>query len=63
MFIRSLVILSLAVLAGGCAHKGAVRVDCNGPLRPINQPTSSQPAPVTLEPTNKEAPDLSEKLP
>lgn len=60
---RFLVILSLAFLAAACAHKGAVKVDCNGPLRPINQPTSSQPGPVTVGPTNKEAPNPSEKLP
>jgi len=63
MFIRSLVILTLAVLAAACAHKGAVKVDCNGPLRPINQPTSSQPAPVAVEPTNKDAPKFSERRP
>lgn len=63
MFIRSLVILTLTVLAAACAHKGAVKVDCNGPLRPINQPTSRQPAPVTVEPTNKDARDPSEKRP
>jgi len=63
MFIRSLVILSLALLAAACAHKGPVKVDCNGPLRPINQPTSSQPAPVTVQPKNKEAPNPSERRP
>ena len=63
MFIRSLVILSLTLLAAACAHKAAVKVDCNGPLRPINQPASSRPVPVTVEPTNKEAPNPSERRP
>ena len=63
MYMRSLLILTLAVLAAACAHKGAVKVDCNGPLRPINQPTSSQPAPVTVEPATNEAPNTSEKRP
>ena len=63
MFLRSLLILTLAALAVACAHKGAVKVECDGPLRPINQPIASQPAPVTVEPATKEVPNAPEKQP
>ena len=33
----SVLILCLVALSA-CAHRGAVRVDCTGPLRPINRP-------------------------
>ena len=29
--------LILTVILAGCAHRGAMRVDCDGPLRPINR--------------------------
>ena len=31
-------LLILTVTLAGCAHRGAMRVDCDGPLRPINRP-------------------------
>jgi hypothetical protein len=34
----SILIVCLISLSA-CAHRGAVRVDCKGPLRPINRPT------------------------
>lgn len=33
-------------VAAGCAHKGAVRVQCDGVLRPINSPQMSFPVSV-----------------
>jgi hypothetical protein len=30
----------------GCAHKGAVRVRCEGPLRPVNAPVGAPAAPA-----------------
>jgi hypothetical protein len=43
-------LLILATLVVGCAHRGAVRVECDGPLRPINPPMSLKDAPVTVVP-------------
>jgi hypothetical protein len=63
MLMRTLLILMLAVCAAACAHKGAVKVDCNGPLRPINLPIARQQAPVTVEPASKEAPSPPEMRP
>ncbi len=54
MFTRFLATLVLAALAGACAHKGAVKVDCDGPLRPINPPIADS-APVSIESTGTEA--------
>ena len=34
--------LILTVILAGCAHRGAMRVDCDGPLRPINRPSTSE---------------------
>ena len=44
--------LMLGVLLAGCAHRGAARVECGGPLSPINQPVHPKEAPTTLVPTN-----------
>lgn len=49
MLPRSLLMVALAVLSTACAHKGARRVDCDGPLRPINRPAAPEQAPVTVE--------------
>ena len=48
-FIRLLVV---GILLAGCAHRGAVRVECGGPLSPINPPVQPQEAPVSLIPTS-----------
>jgi hypothetical protein len=45
---RSVVVGLLLMALGACAHKGAVRVGCDGVLRPINAPDT--PPPVTIEP-------------
>jgi hypothetical protein len=40
--LRRLVLLtSIGVSLMGCAHHHAKRVDCDGPLRPINRPVAS----------------------
>ena len=38
----------LTVVLAGCAHRGAVRVECEGPLRPINRPAPLKDAPVSV---------------
>jgi hypothetical protein len=45
----------LAILLAGCAHRGAVRVECEGALRPINRPAPLKDAPVTVVPGSPEA--------
>ncbi len=40
----------LALLFAGCAHHGAVRVECDGPLSPINSPVKE--APVSIVPAS-----------
>ena len=47
--IRCSVLISLLA---GCAHRGAVRVECDGPLRPINRPAPLKDAPVTVAPAS-----------
>ena len=42
----------LLTLLAGCAHHGAVRVQCDGPLRPINRPAPVKDAPVTVVPAS-----------
>ena len=44
--------LILGILLAGCAHRGAARVDCGGPLSPINPPVHPQEGPVSLVPTS-----------
>jgi len=63
MLRRCLQILVLALLAQACAHKGAVKVDCNGPLRPINQLASSQQSPVSVEVPTSDTAEQPEKRP
>jgi hypothetical protein len=42
----------LMTLLAGCAHRGAVRVECDGPLRPINRPAPLKDAPVAVAPAS-----------
>jgi len=42
------VVLTVFMALEACAHHGAKRVVCDGPLRPINIPDG--PAPVFVEP-------------
>jgi hypothetical protein len=45
-------LLILATCVVACAHRGAVRVECEGPLRPINRTDGKPPgeAPVSVVP-------------
>jgi hypothetical protein len=51
--VRSLFLLTLLA---GCAHRGAVRVECDGPLRPINRLAPLKDAPVTVVPASPSTP-------
>jgi hypothetical protein len=44
------VVLTVFVALEACAHHGAKRVECDGPLRPINRPDGT--VPVSVEPAN-----------
>ena len=51
--VRSLFLLTLLA---GCAHRGAVRVECDGPLRPINRPALLKDGPVSVVPASPSTP-------
>jgi hypothetical protein len=51
----SVCVWMVAIFLVGCAHRGAVRVQCEGPLRPINRPISLKDAPVTIAPASPES--------
>jgi hypothetical protein len=51
--VRSVFFLTLVA---GCAHPGAVRVECDEPLRPINRPALLKDAPVTVVPASPSTP-------
>jgi len=53
----------VATLLAGCAHRGAVRVECEGPLRPINAPARLSDGPVTVVPASPDTPKPSEGRP
>jgi len=53
----------VAILLAGCAHRGAVRVECEGPLRPINASATLRDAPVTVVPASPDTPKASEGRP
>jgi hypothetical protein len=53
----------VTMLLSGCAHRGAVRVECEGPLRPINTPAALTDAPVTVVPASPDTPKASEGRP
>jgi len=57
--------LILTVFVAGCAHRGAVRVECDGPLRPINRPVPvpSTEAPVSVAPAGSKSPAHDELRP
>jgi hypothetical protein len=55
--------LMVTILLTGCAHRGATRVECEGPLRPINRPAPLKDAPVTLEPASPDTPPRGETRP
>jgi hypothetical protein len=57
MFKGLIQMILVMLLVSACAHRGAPRVNCTGPLRPINAssrtqaPVSTEPAPLTPAPT------------
>jgi hypothetical protein len=55
--------LLVTLFLAACAHRGAVRVDCEGPLRPINTPAPLKDAPVTVAPVNPDNSASGEKRP
>jgi hypothetical protein len=50
-------LLVLATSVTACAHRGAVRVECEGPLRPINRAASTAPGegPVSVVPATPQS--------
>jgi hypothetical protein len=59
MFKQFSSVLALVTVLTACVHHGAVRVQCDGVLRPIN--AREQPAPVSVTP--REAPAASDSEP
>jgi hypothetical protein len=53
----------VAILLAGCAHRGAARVECEGPLRPINASATLRDPPVTVVPASPDTPKVSEGRP
>jgi hypothetical protein len=53
----------VSIIVAGCAHRGAVRVECEGPLRPINAPTNPKDAPVTVVPASPDPAKTGERRP
>jgi hypothetical protein len=45
MLSKYVYLLTPTVLLAACAHHAAVRVECDGPLRPINRPALGQSIP------------------
>jgi len=48
--LKSITLAVCLVSLAGCAHHGAVRVTCDGALRPVNAPIESQDPPVSVSP-------------
>ena len=53
MWKRWVLIGLLLAALDACAHKGAIRVHCDGVLRPINSPDASPP--VSVDPVLPES--------
>jgi hypothetical protein len=47
--LKSVASMILVITLAACAHRGAVRVDCDGPLRPVNSPIESHEPPVSVD--------------
>jgi hypothetical protein len=45
-------LLVVTTLITGCAHHGAVRVECDGPISAINSPVRLKEAPVSIVPAS-----------
>jgi hypothetical protein len=52
-----ILLLVLATCVVACAHRGAVRVECEGPLRPINRTDLKPPGdgPVSVVPAKPDS--------
>jgi len=48
--------LVLMTVLAGCAHRGALRVECDGALRPINPKEHLVESPVSVLPASPDAP-------
>lgn len=55
--------LFVSALLSACAHRGAVRVDCEGPMRPINPPAQPSEAPVSVAPAHPSGEKTGETQP
>jgi hypothetical protein len=55
--------LVVAMALAGCAHRGAIRVECKGPLRPINQPAEVKGTSVRVGPASPSVPKSGEAQP
>ena len=55
-----LCLILIGLTSSACAHKGAVKVECDGHLEPINRSSASDPAPVSVQPAT-EAPDRAKQ--
>jgi hypothetical protein len=53
----------LMTVLAGCAHRGAVRVECDGALRPINPKEQLRESPVSVAPASSNAPTRDEGRP
>lgn len=58
-----LAVLMMGISLAGCAHRGAVRVDCAGPLRPINRPVPSADAKLTPDLSSPNSRPAAERKP
>jgi hypothetical protein len=56
-------VLLLTVVLAGCAHRGAARIECEGPLRPINRPVPLKDAPVSVSPADSNTSTSTETRP
>jgi hypothetical protein len=48
--VKSMAVSVIVLILTACANHGAVRVDCDGPLRPVNTPTEAHDPPVSVAP-------------
>ena len=48
MLLKTLFLLTSGMVLAGCAHHTAIRVDCNGHLRPINGPLPYEKSPASV---------------
>jgi hypothetical protein len=61
--VKSMYVAVILVCLVGCAHHGAVRVKCDGVLRPVNAPIDAHEPPVSVSPTNRTEASMPEVQP